>query len=198
MQTWSMRMILILVILAIIYIIFSAMYRKVHQERLLKELQTLDFEAFDKDIQSTFTKLFFPLYMVEFMKLNRYIMADDSSMIKEQFQKLIRIARNKKQRYEIISMAFEHYVYEEDKEQSKNLLDTIDRGDNQGLKDHAHMLYDILICHKSNYISTMEEQFPQCTAQEKAIVGYLLAKQYRSIKNTKKAEYYESFVKKES
>ncbi|MBM6765641.1 hypothetical protein [Faecalicoccus pleomorphus] len=198
MQDWSMRMILVFVILALLYIIFSSMYRKVHQERLLKELQSLDFEAFDKDIRSTFTKLFFPLYMVEFMKLNRYIMADDTAMIKEQFQKLIRIARNKKQRYEIISMAFEHYVYEEDKEQSKNLLDTIDQGENQGLKDHAHMLYDILIDHKSNHISIMEEQFPQCTAQEKAIVGYLLAKQYRSLNNIKKAEYYEKFVKKES
>ena len=64
-----MRMILVFVILALLYIIFSSMYRKVHQERLLKELQSLDFEAFDKDIRSTFTKLFFPLYMVEFMKL---------------------------------------------------------------------------------------------------------------------------------
>ena len=60
------------------------------------------------------------------------------------------------------------------------------------------MLYDILIDHKSNHISIMEEQFPQCTAQEKAIVGYLLAKQYRSLNNIKKAEYYEKFVKKES
>lgn len=198
MQAWSMRMTVILVILAIIYLIFSTMYRKVHQERLLRELQSLDFEAFDKDIRSTLTKLFFPLYMVEFMKLNRYIMADDSAMIKEQFQKLIRIAKNKKQRYEIISMAFEHYVYEEDKEQSKNLLDTIDQGDNQGLKEHAHMLYDILILHKTNHIKNMEEQFPKCTAQEKTIVGYLLAKQYRYKHDTQKAEYYESFIKKES
>ena len=35
-------------------------------------------------------------------------------------------------------------------------------------------------------------------SQESNCGYFLLAKQYRSIKNTKKAEYYESFVKKES
>lgn len=198
MQTWSMRMLAVFLVLAIVYVIFSFVYRKYHTQRLLSELQSLDFEAFDKDIHSSMTKLFFPLYNIEFMKLNRYIMTDDSEKIKEQFEKLIRIARGKKQRYEIISMAFEHYVYEENKEQSKNLLDTIDNGTNEGLKAHAHMLYDILILNKTNHIKNMEAQFPQCTSQEKAIVGYLLAKQYRNQHNIKKAEYYESFVKKEA
>ena len=194
-STWTL---VILVALAIFYLVFSQLYRKNRQNRWMAELQFLEFEQFDKDIRSPIVRLFFPLYQIEFLKLNRYLLSDDSEKIQKQFQIVSKLARKKEQRQEVCTIAFEHYVYEENKEECDRYLKEIDSFDNSTLQAHAHQLYDILIEHKTDNLPTMEQSFQKASPGEKTILAYLLAKQYRFLDQEKKAQYYESYLKKET
>ena len=104
----------------------------------------------------------------------------------------------KEQRQEVCTIAFEHYVYEENKEECDRYLKEIDSFDNSTLQAHAHQLYDILIEHKTDNLPTMEQSFQKASPGEKTILAYLLAKQYRFLDQEKKAQYYESYLKKET
>lgn len=188
----------ILVGLAIFYLAGAQFYRSHHQKRWIAQLQSLDFEQFDKEIRSPLVRLFFPLYQIEFLKLNRYLLSDDQESIQKQFQIVEKLAKKKEQRLEICSMAFEHYVYEENKEKSKLYLKEIDSFDEPSLQAHAHQLYDILIAHKTDALPGMEKAFQKASPSEKTILAYLLTKQYRTLHQEERARYYESYTHQET
>lgn len=187
--------IIIALIFCFLYYLLIKYLRYKKQRVLFTDLEKQDFEKFDKDVNSWVTKMVFPRYNVEYIKLNRYLLDDKKDKIEEQFDLLLNAARGLEQHNDIVARAFDYYVYEENKDKVDPLFEDIKTSKNEALIQHATLLYDILILNKANHIESMEKTFEKGSAVQKQIDALLLERQYRNINNKEKASFYENFLK---
>lgn len=186
------------IIFFLIFIITSAIRKVLAKNRenyFLNELQAGQFDKFYQDVESFYTRLLFPKYNLEYLKLNAYIMQDNKEKIDVQFDQLIKLAIYKNQRVDILHKAFEYYVYQEDKKNCDKIMDKIKILDVQELNDYSSMMYDIVISKSTDYIEEMEEDFDSLSKVEKVQIAYLLSIQYKNKGDNKKAKYYENISK---
>lgn len=189
----------IVLIVFVIIVFFTPLIRRFLQAKKQYEFSTLlqnkDFDLLEKKLNSFSSKALFPRYMLESVRLQIYLVQDQKKKIDQQYRVVIESATTKKQKKEILSNAFEHYVFLSDAPKSRNLLEKIKKLEDESLIQRCQMLYDIFIEKSTNYIKPLEDKFSQLEGSEKMISAYLLSIQYSHLNNKKKAEYYAELSK---
>lgn len=189
----------IVLIVFVIIVFLTPLIRRFLQAKKQYEFSTLlqnkDFDLLEKKLNSFSSKALFPRYMLESVRLQIYLVQDQKKKIDQQYRVVIESATTKKQKKEILSNAFEHYVFLSDAPKSRNLLEKIKKLEDESLIQRCQMLYDIFIEKSTNYIKPLEDKFSQLEGSEKMISAYLLSIQYSHLNNKKKAEYYAELSK---
>lgn len=189
----------IVLIVFVIIVFLTPLIRRFLQAKKQYEFSTLlqnkDFDLLEKKLNSFSSKALFPRYMLESVRLQIYLVQDQKKKIDQQYRVVIESATTKKQKKEILSNAFEHYVFLSDAPKSRNLLEKIKKLEDESLIQRCQMLYDIFIEKSTNYIKPLEDKFLQLEGSEKMISAYLLSIQYSHLNNKKKAEYYAELSK---
>ncbi|MCI6380729.1 MAG: hypothetical protein SO150_07145 [Faecalicoccus sp.] len=124
-----------------------------------------------------------------------YLVQNNSKKVDEQYQVTIESAVTKKQKIEIYTNAFEHYVMLADKSKSLELKNKLKEFNDESLNARCQMLYDIFVNKKSKYIDQLEKNFDKLQDSEKMLSAYLLSVQYTNKGDTKKADYYSNLSK---
>lgn len=189
----------IVLIVFVIIVFLTPLIRRFLQAKKQYEFSTLlqnkDFDLLEKKLNSFSSKALFPRYTLESIRLQIYLVQDQKKKIDQQYRVVIESAATKKQKKEILSNAFERYVFLSDAPKSRNLLEKIKKLEDESLVQRCQMLYDIFIEKSTNYIKPLEDKFSQLEGSEKMISAYLLSIQYSHMNNKKKAEYYAELSK---
>lgn len=185
----------IIVFVVVVVSFILQFLRNLKQKEFLYLLQNNEFDTLYKKIDSFYTKTIFPEYNREYVRLNALIMQDRKEEINAAFDKLIPMAKDKKAWVDILSKAFEYYVYAEDKERCDDILKEIEKLNDEKILKASNLMYDVMILKKSNHIEEMENKFDKLTVSQKVINAYLLSQQYRNKGDKEKAEYYENISK---
>lgn len=196
METKSIIMIAIVIILGII-LYFGMNYLKVRQQNKMVELlQNGEFDQFFALTDSLLTKYLFPRYNVEYLKLNGYIIKGEEANIEKQFDFLLNARKNKAQTEDITMKAFNYYVGIENKEKSTELLEQIQSFTNERMVKEAETMYDIFILKNGNHIEELLTTLEKLPEEGKAVNEYLLSVQYENIGDKENAKKYEKLSKK--
>ena len=180
----------IVVFVAVLISFVLQLLRNSRQKQFMYLLQNGKFDELYKKIDSFYTKLIFPEYNRDYVRLNALIMQDRKKDIDLTFEKLILMAKDKKAKIDILNKAFEYYVYEEDKTHCENIMEEIKKFEDDQWIKLSKMKYDILILKKSNHIEELEKDFDDQPVVQKINNAYLLSEQYRNLGNEEKFKYY--------
>lgn len=180
----------IVVFVAVLISFMLQLLRNSRQKQFMYLLQNGKFDELYKKIDSFYTKLIFPEYNRDYVRLNALIMQDRKNDIDLTFEKLILMAKDKKAKIDILNKAFEYYVYEEDKTHCEKIMEEIKKFEDDQWIKLSKMKYDILILKKSNHIEELEKAFDDQPVVQKINNAYLLSEQYRNLGNEEKFKYY--------
>lgn len=180
----------IVVFVAVLISFMLQLLRNSRQKQFMYLLQNGKFDELYKKIDSFYTKLIFPEYNRDYVRLNALIMQDRKNDIDLTFEKLILMAKDKKAKIDILNKAFEYYVYEEDKRHCEKIMEEIKKFEDDQWIKLSKMKYDILILKKSNHIEELEKDFDDQPVVQKINNAYLLSEQYRNLGNEEKFKYY--------
>lgn len=158
-------------------------------------LNTKSYEEMEKGLNAFSSKALFPRYELECYRLQMYLVQNNLKKVDEQYQVTIESAVTKKQKIEIYTNAFEHYVMLADKSKSLELKNKLKEFNDESLNARCQMLYDIFVNKKSKYIDQLEKNFDKLQDSEKMLSAYLLSVQYTNKGDTKKADYYSNLSK---
>lgn len=180
----------IVVFVAVLISFMLQLLRNSRQKQFMYLLQNGKFDELYKKIDSFYTKLIFPEYNRDYVRLNALIMQDRKNDIDLTFEKLILMAKDKKAKIDILNKAFEYYVYEENKTHCEKIMEEIKKFEDDQWIKLSKMKYDILILKKSNHIEELEKAFDDQPVVQKINNAYLLSEQYRNLGNEEKFKYY--------
>ena len=192
MDQTTIRIIVVAVILSIVFSITLKVLKERRMQRLLACIRQKDTERFLNLAQSRFTRFLFPPYNIEYLKLNAYLMEEDTEKIDAQFDKMLQFHLSKEQDQDLTMKAFNYYLGAENRKKTRELLTRIKGFEEKELTKEAQKLYDILIEKSTSYIADMEKQLADADEENKVFLEFLLYMQYKNANNTKKADVYHS------
>ncbi|MFR9117359.1 MAG: hypothetical protein ACLVJX_00175 [Merdibacter sp.] len=192
MDQTTIRIIVVAVILSIVFSITLKVLKERRMQRLVACIRQKDTERFLNLAQSRFTRFLFPPYNIEYLKLNAYLMEEDTEKIDAQFDKMLQFHLSKEQDQDLTMKAFNYYLGAENRKKTRELLTRIKGFEEKELTKEAQKLYDILIEKSSSYIADMEKQLADADEENKVFLEFLLYMQYKNANNTKKADIYRS------
>lgn len=192
MDQTTIRIIVVAVILSIVFSITLKVLKERRMQQLVACIRQKDTERFLNLAQSRFTRFLFPPYNIEYLKLNAYLMEEDTEKIDAQFNKMLQFHLSKEQDQDLTMKAFNYYLGAENRKKTRELLTRIKGFEEKELTKEAQKLYDILIEKSTSYIADMEKQLADADEENKVFLEFLLYMQYKNANNTKKADVYRS------
>ena len=192
MDQTTIRIIVVAVILSIVFSITLKVLKERRMQRLVACIRQKDTERFLNLAQSRFTRFLFPPYNIEYLKLNAYLMEEDTEKIDAQFDKMLQFHLSKEQDQDLTMKAFNYYLGAENRKKTRELLTRIKGFEEKELTKEAQKLYDILIEKSTSYIADMEKQLADADEENKVFLEFLLYMQYKNAYNTTKADVYRS------
>ncbi|MFV0382017.1 MAG: hypothetical protein ACK5KR_07355 [Breznakia sp.] len=188
--------IIAIIIFGIASIVFIEVSKRMRLKKIIHLLQSRQFEEFFELCDAKFTKFLFPIYNIEYMKLNAYILQENLKNIEAQFKKLLAFRMNKKQKEDMYMKAFNYYVGNEDAKNAKKMLTLIKKLDNDQIKHEASVMYDIFILKNDAHLQSMLADLKDLPDAVKGVSEYLISVQYANIKDKKNADKYLKLSKK--
>ena len=192
------KIIILAVVITIVLIVGTQVWKQSILKKLLKHMQQGDFNAYFKLLDSLPCKYFYPPFNREYMRLNGYIMKADKKKIEECFELILSMRMNKKQELDVVIKAFYYYLDEDSKKKCKTLLERMKKIADESITQECQVIYDILLEEKTSYIDDMEKQLKNEELQEaqKGMFHYMLALQYSYLKDEKKKMKINQLMKK--
>ena len=90
--------------------IIKRLVRSYRLQQLLIALQEKDIVSFQKLVNSKINLILFPRYNLEYIKLNGYLLEENSNMIEEQFKILNRYALSEEQKEDLLLKKLTYYT----------------------------------------------------------------------------------------
>lgn len=180
--------ILLIIIFTVLCLVITKGIKHYKFKQLLSCLNQNDFEKFFSLADSRLTKLLFQPYNLEYLKLNALLMKQDAKAIDTQFDKLLRFKLTKIQKADLLSKAFSYYLKMTNKQKCQSLLKEIQMLDDPSLTKEAQKMYAIILEGNTNYIQETEEKLRTANKEEKTYLSYLLAIQYKNLKDKQKSK----------
>lgn len=128
--------------------------RRIYYQKLFLNLEQKKIDELNLLLDSILCKLLFRPFNREFLRLNGYLINDDSKHIDQQFHLLINeMQLNQKQSLSVLNKAFNYYLSKKDRKHTREVLDELKK--NQISKNelkNKEMLYDIIVEKKATYV----------------------------------------------
>lgn len=185
MDQTTIRIIVVAVILSIVFSITLKVLKERRMQQLVACIRQKDTERFLTLAQSRFTRFLFPPYNIEYLKLNAYLMEEDTEKIDAQFDKMLQFHLSKEQDQDLTMKAFNYYLGAENRKKTRELLTRIKGFEEKELTKEAQKLYDILIEKSTSYIADMEKQLADADEENKVFLEFLLYMQYKNANNNR-------------
>ena len=187
--------------IGIIVIVFAdelgwQMYQNKRRDDLLRQLDACltrkDYAAFDELIESDKVRKSFPLFNINFMKLNEAMYKEDMEEIEKAFGSFD-MRMNKVQKEALYRKGFYYYVSIEDKEKAEYYYEQLKQ---LNVKDQQtlDMMYDIYILKGYMYLDQVNERIRNLSEDEQMPYFALLSDMYRNKGDLEKADEYEKKV----
>jgi hypothetical protein len=130
-------------------------------------------------LDSGFVQRLMPNYNINYMRLNAYELKGDRASADQTIDLLYNLSADGRQRVDLISTAFRHYLTVGDKAGAKKVLGwTNETLSAKPLAKEFDKLYAITFEGSDDYIDEMKGQIPKADIPTKERLLYLLAKQY--------------------
>ncbi len=177
--------------------------RRIYYQKLFLNLEQKKIDELNLLLDSILCKLLFRPFNREFLRLNGYLINDDSKHIDQQFHLLINeMQLNQKQSLSVLNKAFNYYLSKKDRKHTREVLDELKK--NQISKNelkNKEMLYDIIVEKKATYVNEIlkmiEEQLKSSANLSNgaikyriSVLQYLLGVQYSYLHDTKNMDRY--------
>lgn len=169
-----------LVIIGFFTLFFSEIMKKVTYKKLEKLLLKKQYDEFFLLLHSRLSRYLFAEYNIAYMELNAYFMIGKYDKIHHQFQKMIHMRTNKKQRKDLILRAFNFYMEHKKYEYAKDLIKEINTWEKNIYQTEANLNYDIFALKKYCYIDQIESNLDKMKGSKLGYAEYLLSVQYDS------------------
>lgn len=101
---------IVIIILSVSLNIIKRLVRSYRLQQLLIALQEKDIVSFQKLVNSKINLTLFPRYNLEYIKLNGYLLEENSNMIEEQFKILNRYALSEEQKEDLLLKKLTYYT----------------------------------------------------------------------------------------
>lgn len=189
------------VLIAIVVIVFAAdvlwnLYQNKKRDELLKKfdeyLGKKDYASFDELIDSKQVRQFFPIFNINYLKLNESLIKEDMEEIDRAFDSFD-MRMNKVQKEALYKKGFYYYLGIENKEKTDLYYEQLKQ---LNIKDQhtLDMVYDIYIAKGYKYLDEINDKIKNLP-QEKQMPFYaLLSDMYRNKGDEEKADEYEKKV----
>lgn len=168
----------------VIMLAISAFF-SIKKRSMFKRLQTLmaqeKWDEFYTLLDSKFAAFLYPEYNRTYLKLNSYLMREDTANAKKIFDDLLERKLPKMQRIDLVIKAFNFYISQNNGKRSKELLTEIEAHDDEKMKPVAHecrLMYDTVIRKTSANIEELEREIEEADTLKRGRLEYLLALQY--------------------
>ncbi len=146
------------VILIVLTLIAVPLLRRAVVNSVEDSLLRQDFTAFDKKIDKWYIRLFIPHFNVDFLKLNRALMAGDRAGTDRMFEYFDHVNLTEKQKENVWLRGFEYYISQEDRVMADKYYELIKGLQDQDLITYADRLYDIYVLKGWTYLDEMLDE----------------------------------------
>lgn len=194
-SNYFMRLILICfgIYVLIIVVSKSIMNHKLNQMIIL--LQNHRFSEFDQMIEKKIIKIVFNPFNIDFIKLNSYLIRDDSKRIDDAFANFDSVRLSSKQRDEIDLKAFNYYLFIDEKK-AKKYYQNIENSKTNKMKKDVERLYDIYILKSSRYLQTLLDETEKLEDKYKSANELLISEIYKNLGDTDKHKMYKELAER--
>lgn len=181
----------LVVIMAALWVA-SAILRRQMYSKMERLFITGEYDELIEMTEGRLAQWLFASYNLAYLRLNAYIAKGDDKHALEIFDDLLRRRLPKRQRTDLVLKAFSFYMERGAAKQTKALLDEIEGWDEKsaGIKSECRLMYDIVICKKTDYIDEMEEAFESTQGMKRGQLAYLLGLQYENKGDLAKRDEY--------
>lgn len=196
-------------VLIIIMLIIPQATKRIVYKKLTQYLGNHEYEAFEKLLDGFACTFSFRPYNREYMRLTSCFMQGDTKKIEAQLDQMFkRLKMKDNQKASLAKRGFYFYMENHNDNKAKKMLSILQNCEgNESEVHNAQMMYDILVEHKSDYITEMKERLHVAKKQYQTsnksaelvrigVFEYMLALQYRNQGNKKTSrDYLESALK---
>ena len=190
---------IVMIILIIASFILNHIMKNHVINNLFEAIKNKDIEQYDKLSKKFLYRYYIPAYNIEYMRLQGYILNQDTKNTDLQFSKLLEMRKNKKQEIDLYTKAFYYYVQVENKKKSEEMLEKVKTVCAEEEIKLCQIAYDVILCRKYNHIEEIEKEYQDAPEQLKTTLNYYLYLQYKNKGDLEKAEIYkkkfENFAK---
>ncbi len=190
---WERISIWLVIAVGVVFYIGLILLKNHVQKSLIDMIKRKQFDKFDRNSQKILVKFLFPPYNLEYLRLNRYLISDDKEKIDQQFELLLRSAKQS-QKKDIFLKAFEYYAFDGDEVKAKKYYNELIKINKKNISKYITLLYDVFILKKHNHIEELERDFNNLNSNQKKFVAQLLVAQYQNKKDVRKQKFYEKFL----
>ncbi len=176
-------------------IVMNILKKKTYNE-LVTCLQNQDYHRFDELIKSSKVKFFFPPFNIDYIKLNRYILAEDRRNTDQMFEHIVKHRLNKKQKQEVYIKGFNYYIALDYKPKAKEFYDLVQTLDNAQIKRETDRLYDTYILNGYKYLDEMIDELDDVEETYRGPNEYLISLMYKNKGDDAKAKEYLDLAEK--
>ena len=190
---------IVMIILIIVSFILNHIMKNHVINNLFEAIKNKDMEQYDKLSKKFLYRYYIPAYNIEYMRLQGYILNQDTKNTDLQFSKLLEMRKNKKQEIDLYTKSFYYYIQIENKKKSEEMLEKVKTVCAEEEIKLCQIAYDVILCGKYNHIEEIEKEYQDAPEQLKTTLNYYLYLQYKNKGDLEKAEIYkkkfENFAK---
>ncbi len=181
---------IIAVILIAVTLLAVPLLRRVVVNSVEDPLLRNDFATFDKRIDRWYIKLFIQPFNVDFLKLNRALLAGDRQGTDEMFEHFDHVNLNEKQKENVYLRGFEYYLSAGDRALTDKYYELIKGLDDGDLKTYVDHLYDIYVLKGWTYLDEMLAQADTLPKDQLFEVYSMISAMYENKGDEKNAQIY--------
>ncbi|MDY4278575.1 MAG: hypothetical protein SOX68_06430 [Faecalicoccus sp.] len=186
--------IVLLIVLIFLSFLIPIFLRRHVWKKLSLAIDQEDFNDYFKTLDSFMSKLSFPAYYRENIRLSAYITQNKESMVKKQVRFMIEEMNLKpEEKIQVLEKAFYYFMDKKDGKEAFDILCKI-QAMNSKKYDSMKIEYEILIEKKANYIDELKKQIERIEInkgkvgqeEQNIIIGYykyLIGLQYGYLQN---------------
>ena len=163
--------------------------------QLTDALLKRNFDRFDKLISSKKASLLIAPFNLDYLKLNRYMLAQDDKKITECYDGFNDKRLNNAQAREVYLGAFDYFLSRRDRQRClfyKEKINSLSsKKDNlEGVKQIVNDSFDIFIDKKTDMLQRLLKQLEELPENRRGATEAMIAKVYENMGDQKKAEEY--------
>lgn len=155
----------LLLVLILLSFIIPVLLRRHVWKRLSLAIDQEDFDMYFKTLDSFISKLSFPAYYRENIRLSAYITQNKEEFVKKQIRFMDTEMKLKpEEKIQILGKAFYYFMDIKDKKEASDILQKIQKEGSENY-DFMEMEYEILMEKKANHIDDLKNKIGQLEIQ---------------------------------